>query len=139
MMRDAGSNLYHERWREVRDEAKYQKMVLFGQALPKIRKRVEKDLSLPNLPRKKILATIVEATRSHLHPHRERGIREAEQIVRPDHASNRHVDVEGITVRFQFRGKSGVKHEKELVDRRVAKIIRKLQDLPGQELFHVPR
>ena len=127
--------LYHERWREVRDEAKYEKMVLFGQALPKIRKRVEKDLSLPNLPRKKVLATIVELLdRTFIRIGNEEYAKQNKSFGLTT-LRNRHVDVEGITVRFQFRGKSGVKHEKELVDRRVAKIIRKLQDLPGQELF----
>jgi len=127
--------LYHERWREVRDEAKYEKMVLFGQALPKIRKRVEKDLSLPNLPRKKVLATIVELLdRTFIRIGNEEYAKQNKSFGLTT-LRNRHVDVEGITVRFQFRGKSGVKHEKELTDRRVAKIIRKLQDLPGQELF----
>ena len=127
--------LYHERWREVRDEAKYEKMVLFGQALPKIRKRVEKDLSLPNLPRKKVLATIVELLdRTFIRIGNEEYAKQNKSFGLTT-LRNRHVDVKGITVRFQFRGKSGVKHEKELVDRRVAKIISKLQDLPGQELF----
>ena len=119
----------------MRDEAKDQKMVLFGQALPKIRKRVEKDLSLPNLPRKKVLATIVELLdRTFIRIGNEEYAKQNKSFGLTT-LRNRHVDVEGITVRFQFRGKSGVKHEKELVDRRVAKIIRKLQDLPGQELF----
>ena len=62
---------YHERWREVRDENKYEKMALFGEALPKIRKRVEADLSLPGLPRNKVLATVVHAARANLHSGRE--------------------------------------------------------------------
>jgi DNA topoisomerase I len=126
---------YHERWREVRDEAKYEKMVLFGQALPKIRKRTEKDLSLPGLPREKVLATIVELLeRTFIRVGNEEYAKENKSFGLTT-LRNRHVDVEGITVHFQFRGKSGVKQEKEFTDRRVAKIIRKLQDLPGQELF----
>ena len=126
---------YHERWREVRDEGKYEKMVLFGQALPKIRKRIEKDLSLPGLPREKVLATVVELLeRTFIRIGNEEYAKENKSFGLTT-LKNRHVDVDGTMVRFRFRGKSGVKHEKEFRDRRVAKIIRKLQDLPGQELF----
>jgi len=126
---------YHERWREVRDEAKYEKMVLFGHALPKIRKRLEKDLTLPGLPREKVLATIVELLeRTFIRVGNEEYAKENKSFGLTTFR-NRHVDVEGTTIRFKFRGKSGVNHEKEIRNQRVAKIIRKLQDLPGQDVF----
>jgi DNA topoisomerase-1 len=126
---------YHERWREVRDEGKYEKMVLFGRALPKIRKRIEKDMALPGLPREKVLATAVELLeRTFIRVGNEEYAKENKSFGLTT-LKNRHVDVNGTTVKFQFRGKSGVNHKKEVHDRRLAKIIRKLQDLPGQELF----
>ena len=126
---------YHERWREVRDEAKYERMVLFGHALPKIRNRIEKDLALPGLPRAKVLATIVELLeRTFIRVGNEEYAKENNSFGLTTFR-NRHVDVEGTTIRFKFRGKSGVNHEKEIRNKRVARIIRKLQDLPGQEVF----
>ncbi len=126
---------YHERWREVRDEGKYEKIVLFGQALPKIRRRLEKDLPLPGLPREKVLATVVELLeRTFIRIGNEEYAKENKSFGLTT-LRNRHVDVEGTAVRFQFRGKSGIAHDKKIHDRRLAKIIRKLQDLPGQELF----
>lgn len=126
---------YHERWREVRDEGKYEKMVLFGQALPKIRKRIEKDLAQPGLPKEKVLATVIELLeRTFIRVGNEEYAKQNNSFGLTT-LKNRHLDVSGTTVRFQFRGKSGVKHKKEIHDRRLAKILTKLQDLPGQELF----
>lgn len=126
---------YHERWREVRDEGKYEKMVLFGQALPKIRKRIEKDLAKPGLPREKVLATVIELLeRTFIRIGNEEYAKQNKSFGLTT-LKNRHVDVSGTTVKFQFRGKSGVNHKKEIHDRRLAKIMKKLQDLPGQELF----
>lgn len=126
---------YHPRWREVRDETKYDRMIVFGKALPRIRARVEHDLALPGLPRAKVLATIVRLLETTL-------IRVGnEEYARDNHCfglttlRNKHVDVSGSTVRFQFRGKSGVYHDVDIQDRRVARIIQRCQDLPGQELF----
>lgn len=126
---------YHERWREERDENKYEKMVIFAQALPKIRRRINKDLKLRGLPREKVLATVVQLLERTL-------IRIGNEEYAKENKSfglttmrNRHVDVKGATVRFRFRGKSGKEHDVDTEDRRVAKIIRQLQDLPGQEVF----
>jgi DNA topoisomerase I len=126
---------YHERWREIRDENKYEKMLLFGQALPKIRKRVEADLGLPGLPRNKILATVVQLLERTF-------IRVGNEEYARDNKSfglttmrDQHVEVKGSKLRFRFRGKSGIRHEVDVTDRRIAKIVDKLQDLPGQELF----
>jgi DNA topoisomerase I len=126
---------YHERWREVRDENKYEKMLVFGQKLGRIRQRVKKDMALRGLPRNKVLATVVYLLETTF-------IRVGNEEYARENKSfglttmrNRHVDVKGSTVRFNFRGKSGVAHEREVDDPRVAKVIRKLADLPGQELF----
>lgn len=126
---------YHERWRAERDENKYEKMVVFGQALPKIRRRLARDLKRRGLPREKVLATVVQLLEKTF-------IRIGNEEYAKENKSfglttlrNRHVDVKGGTVRFQFRGKSGVEHDIDVDDRRVAKIVRKMQELPGQEVF----
>jgi DNA topoisomerase I len=127
--------IYHERWREVRDENKYDRILIFAEALPKIRRRVKKDLGLPGLPRNKILAAI-------LHLLERTFIRVGNEEYARDNKSfglttmqDRHVDVSGAKMRFRFRGKSGRDHEIDISDRRIAKIISKLQDLRGQDLF----
>jgi DNA topoisomerase-1 len=126
---------YHARWREVRDENKYERMKLFGETLPAIRERVEKDLALSGLPREKILATIVRLLETTF-------IRVGNaEYAQENHSyglttmRNKHVDVEGSTVRFKFQGKSGKRHSIDLNDRRLAKIVKRCLDLPGYELF----
>jgi DNA topoisomerase I len=126
---------YHERWRALRDENKYDRMLVFGDALPKIRKRVRSDLALKGLPRTKVLATIVQLLeRTFIRVGNEEYARHNKSFGLTT-MRNRHVQVKGSEVRFCFRGKSGIRHEVDVQDRRVAKIVRKLQDLPGQELF----
>lgn len=126
---------YHAKWREVRDEVKYERMIKFGKALPQIRKEVERALSLPGLPREKVLATIVyllEATMMRIGN---------DEYARENKSyglttlRNRHVTIEGSAVQFRFRGKSGVRHDVKVQDRRVARIIQRSRDLPGQQLF----
>ncbi|MFL5251948.1 MAG: DNA topoisomerase IB, partial [Rhodopila sp.] len=127
---------YHPRWREVRDESKYGKMLLFGRVLPTIRARVQEDLGRRGLPREKVLAAIVHLLESTL-------IRVGNEEYAKSNKSfglttlrNRHVKVEGETrIRFDFRGKSGTEHHIDLRNRRLASVVRKCQDLPGQELF----
>lgn len=126
---------YHRRWREVRDETKYGRLIPFARALPRIRRRVERDLSLPGLPREKILATVVRLLETTL-------IRVGNQEYARENESfglttlrERQVRVRGEKLSFRFRGKSGVEHAIELNDRRLAKIVRRVQDLPGEELF----
>ena len=126
---------YHEKWREARDETKYDRMLIFGAALPKIRKRVEADLALPGLPKNKILATIVSLMeRTFIRVGNEEYARQNNSYGLTT-MRNRHVDVKGAKVRFKFRGKSGVEQDATVHDRRLARIVKKLQDLPGQELF----
>jgi DNA topoisomerase I len=126
---------YHARWRSVRDEAKYERMLSFGKALPLIRKRVDEALKLPGLPREKVLATIVhllEATMMRIGN---------EEYARQNKSfglttlRDRHVRIDGGEVEFRFRGKSGVQHSIKVDDPRLARIIRRTRDLPGQELF----
>src|SRR5690242_3064875 len=127
--------LYHERWREVRDENKYDRMIAFGQALPKIRRRVAKDLKLSELPRNKVLATVVQLLeRTFIRIGNEEYARQNKSFGLTT-MKGRHVEVKGSKLRFRFRGKSGKQHEVDVTDRRIAKIISKLQDLPGQDLF----
>ncbi len=126
---------YHPRWRTTRDETKYERMLAFGQALPAIRTRVAKDLDRPDLPREKVVATAVRFLETTL-------IRVGNQEYARDNRSfglttlrDRHVEVDGATIRFHFRGKSGKDHEIGVMDRRLANIVKRCRDLPGQDLF----
>jgi DNA topoisomerase I len=126
---------YHERWRSVRDENKYDRILAFAAALPKIRRRVQIDLKLPALKREKVLATVVQLLqRTFIRVGNEEYARQNKSFgltTMKDH----HVKVRGMKLRFRFRGKGGVQHEVDVSDRRIAKIVRRLQDLPGQQLF----
>ena len=126
---------YHDRWREVRDETKYDRIVTFAAGLPKIRRRVGRDLKLPGLPRNKVLATVVQLLeRTFIRIGNEEYVRENKSFGLTT-MRDRHVNVKGAKLRFRFRGKSGRQHEIDITDRRIAKTIAKLQDLPGQDLF----
>ena len=126
---------HHPRWREVRDETKFARMLAFSEALPVIRARVERDLALQGLPRAKVLATVVRLLEST-------GIRVGnDEYARTNRSfglttlRSHHVEVSGATLRFEFRGKSGKTHRVALSDRRVARIVARCQALPGAELF----
>lgn len=126
---------YHPKWREVRDEAKYDRMLVFAAALPAIRERVDHDLRRTGLPRERVLATVVRLLETTL-------IRVGnEEYAKENHSfglttmRTRHVDVEGAEITFSFRGKSGIKHEVDITDRRLANVIQQIEELPGQELF----
>ena len=126
---------YHPRWREVRDETKYGRMVAFGRVLPRIRRRVSRDLARPGLPREKVLATVVRLLeKTFIRVGNEEYARENESFGLTT-LRERQVKVSGSQLRFRFRGKSGVEHEVEVADPRVAAIVRRIQDLPGEELF----
>lgn len=126
---------YHTQWRSFRDQTKFTRMIAFSEAIPQIRQQLAHDLALPGLPRQKVLATVVqlmELTR----------IRVGNEEYAKTNKSfglttmrDRHVEVSGSTIHFKFRGKSGVEHDIELHDRRLAKIVKRCQDIPGQELF----
>lgn len=126
---------YHPKWREVRDENKYEHMIAFGEALPGIRARVDADLGQRGLPKDKVLAAIVRLLETTL-------IRIGNDQYARENKSfglttmrDRHVDVNGSTVEFTFTGKAGIDHEIALRDRRLARIVKRCQDLPGQDLF----
>jgi DNA topoisomerase-1 len=126
---------YHARWRSVRDEAKYQHMLRFGRLLPQIRERVRHDLGRSGLPREKVLAAVVRLLERTL-------IRVGNaEYARSNHSyglttiRNRHAKVRGSRIEFEFRGKHGIEHHIDLADRRLAAIVRRCRDLPGQELF----
>jgi DNA topoisomerase I len=126
---------YHERWREVRDENKFDRLGQFAKALPNIRRRVAQDLKLPGLPRQKVLATIVRLLeRTFIRIGNEEYARDNKSFGLTT-LKNRHAKVKGAQVRFRFRGKSGRQHEVDVTDRKVAKVIAECQDLPGQDLF----
>ena len=127
---------YHERWREVRDESKYGRLVNFGRALPRIRRQVARDLARAGMPREKVLATIVRLLETtFVRVGNEEYARENESFGLTT-LRDRQVRVDGARLRFRFRGKSGVPHEIALTDRRIARIVSHLQELPGQQLFH---
>lgn len=126
---------YHDRWRELRDENKFDRLADFAKALPKIRRRVNQDLRLPGLPQQKVLATVVQLLeRTFIRVGNEEYARENKSFGLTT-MKNRHVKVKGPQLRFRFRGKSGRQHEVDVTDRRIAKIVSKCQDLPGQNLF----
>lgn len=126
---------YHARWRTVRDEAKYGRMISFGQALPAIRKQVDEHLSLPGLPREKVLATIVYLLQTTMMRIGNEEYARSNKSFGLTTLKNRHVRIDGSAVQFQFRGKSGVYHKVKVSDPRLARIIKRTRDLPGQDLF----
>jgi DNA topoisomerase-1 len=126
---------YHPRWHEVRDETKYWRMLAFGEALPAIRRRTDEDLDRPGLPKEKVLAAVVQLLEKTL-------IRVGNEEYARENGSfglttlrDRHAEITGSKLRFEFRGKSGVPHSVEITDRRLARIVKACQDIPGYELF----
>jgi DNA topoisomerase-1 len=126
---------YHARWREVRDETKFGRMLAFSEVLPRIRDGVERDLARPGLPREKVLATVVSLLQctfirvgndEYARSNRSFGLTTLQ---------DRHVEVSGSNVRFEFRGKSGKTHRVSVSDRRLARIVQRCQALPGEDLF----
>jgi DNA topoisomerase-1 len=126
---------YHPRWRAVRDETKYARMLGFARALPALRARVDADLRRPGLPREKVLATVVRLLETtFIRVGNEEYARHNKSFGLTTLRDN-HVDVRGSTLRFDFRGKGGKRHEVGVTDGRLARVVRRCQELPGQELF----
>jgi len=126
---------YHHKWRAVRDETKYDRLIGFAGALPKIRRRTARDLGKPHLPREKVLAAVVQLLEKTL-------IRVGNEEYAKDNQSfglttmrERHVEVSATRVRFAFKGKSGVSHEIYLNNRRLARTVKACRDIPGYDLF----
>ena len=126
---------YHVRWREIRDATKYERMAAFGDALPKLRARVARDLRLPGMPWAKVVATIVRLLDVTLVRVGSVEYARENQSFGLTTLRKRHAAVRAGHLRFHFRGKSGVEHEVEIDDPRVARIVRQCMDLPGRELF----
>jgi len=126
---------YHPRWRTVRDETKYDKMIAFGQTLSRIRKRTDRDLKRPGLPREKVLATVIRLLETTLIRVGKEEYARTDGTIGLTTMHNKHAKVEGATVHFEFKGKSGVRHAIDLHDRRLARIVRHCQEIPGQDLF----
>ncbi|MBM3112877.1 DNA topoisomerase IB [Pseudomonas sp. P66] len=126
---------YHPNWRDFRDSHKYARMLAFASTLPKIRSQLDSHLARPGLDRQKVMALIVSLLDATL-------IRVGNRQYARDNNSfglttlrNRHVKVQGIAIRFRFRGKSGIEHQVTLRNRRLANLIKRCMDLPGQDLF----
>ena len=126
---------YHPHYRQIRNHTKFHRTLDFAKALPTIRERVNRDLALPGLPREKVTATVVRLLETTY-------IRVGNEEYAKENSSfglttlrDRHVKIEGSTLRFQFRGKSGQMHDVAIEDRRLARIVRDCRDLPGYELF----
>jgi DNA topoisomerase I len=126
---------YHARWRQVRDEAKYERLLAFGDALPRIRRQAAQDLELRGLPRRKVLAAVVQLLEGTL-------IRVGNDEYARDNDSyglttlqDDHARIRGDEVRFTFRGKSGKDHSIGLHDQRLARVVKQCRDIPGQRLF----
>ena len=126
--------VYHRKWREFRDEVKYHQLIKFAEALPEIRKAVDSALRKKGLPREKVTAAVVSLLEKTLIRVGNASYAKKNKSFGLTTLRNRHVVVNGETMTFHFRGKSGVDHSVDLKDRRLAGIIRKTQELPGQEL-----
>ncbi len=126
---------YHQRYREVRDETKFERILAFSRVFPRVREVVERDLAKRGLPRQKVLATVVRLLETTF-------IRVGNDEYARDNASyglttlqDHHALVRGRTVHFEFRGKSGVEHAVSIYDQRLATVVQHCQDLPGEQLF----
>jgi DNA topoisomerase I len=126
---------YHAAWRAHRDETKFDRLQAFADVLPLIRRRTNADLEQPGLPLNKVLATIVQLLEKSLIRVGNEEYARHNQSFGLTTLRSRHVRVEGGTLRFQFRGKSGVRHSVSVNDRRLARVVKQCRDLPGQELF----
>src|SRR3954464_12449221 len=126
---------YHERWREVRDENKFERLAAFAKALPKIRRRVTQDLKLPGLPREKVLATVVRLlARTFIRIGNEEYARDNKSFGLTT-MKNRHVKVKGTQLRFHFRGKGGPQNKGKVRNPGVRKIFEKARARPGRVFF----
>jgi DNA topoisomerase I len=126
---------YHPRFREVRDENKFKRMLAFGKALKSIRAQVDKDLARPGLTKRKVVAVVVYLLEKSLIRVGNHEYAEANQSFGLTTMQTRHVKVQGHKIEFNFLGKSKVRHRIEIHDQRLARVIKRIQDLPGQELF----
>jgi DNA topoisomerase-1 len=126
---------YHPRWRSVRDESKYGRTLAFAHALAAIRRKTKRDLQQPGLSREKVLAAVINLLETTLIRVGNTQYARQNQSFGLTTLRDRHVKVKGSKLTFQFRGKSGVNHDIALHDRRISQVIKRCQELPGQELI----
>jgi DNA topoisomerase-1 len=127
---------YHARWAEVRGQQKFGRVAAFGEALPRLRRRLRRDLALPGFPRQKVAAIVVGVMADTLVRIGNRSYERGNQSYGLTTLRNRHVSfLRGGRARFNFRGKSGIEHEVVLDDKRLTALLRRCQQLPGQHLF----
>jgi len=126
---------YHPRWREVRDDAKYGKLLIFARVLPLIRTRVDEDLKRPGLPRERVLAAVVRLIELTLFRVGNSEYAKKNKSFGLTTLRDRHVRINGSHIHLSFRGKSGNRYESDINDRRLARIVKGCRDLPGYELF----
>ena len=126
---------YHERFREVQESAKYEHMLAFAKLLPGIRAKCAEHMKLPGLPREKVLATIVHLLESTMIRVGNADYVKQNKSYGLTTLNDRHVKIEKGELRFRFKGKSGKEWNLSHKDKRIAKIVRQCQDLPGQHLF----
>jgi DNA topoisomerase I len=126
---------YHPEWRRVRDADKFDRLLAFGRSLPAIRKRIDRDLARPGLPRERVLAAVVRLLETTM-------IRVGNDAYARDNGSyglttllDRHADVDGSKIEFRFRSKGGKLSRARVRDRRVAAVIKRSLELPGRQLF----
>jgi DNA topoisomerase-1 len=126
---------YHDRWRETRDDVKYGRLIAFGRALPRLRRRVEADLARRGLPREKVLAAVVRVMEATLIRVGNAEYARSNKSFGLTTLRDRHVKIGAARAVFEFRGKSGKLHATGFNDRRLARVVKACQDLPGQRLF----
>src|SRR5207253_113824 len=126
---------YHARYRQIRDRVKFDYLSAFCGILPQIRRHIDKDLGRRGLPREKVLATVVRLLETTYMRIGNDEYARTNKSYGLTTLRNQHVEISATKVRFRFRGKSGIFHEVELNDRRLARIIQECHALPGQELF----
>ena len=126
---------YHDAWRRDRDGLKFSRMIAFGRALPKLRTRVERDLSLRGLPREKVIAAVVRLMELTLIRVGNEEYAQANKSFGLTTLRDRHAKLSSVGGAFEFKGKSGKVHKTSFRDRRLARIVKACQDVPGQRLF----
>ena len=126
---------YHPRWNEVRGETKFSRMISFGEALPALRTKIEADLGRHGVPREKTLATVVRLLDESLIRVGNAEYARVNESYGLTTLRDDHVEIEGATIHFSFRGKSGKDHRIDVWDRQLARLVRTMQDLPGETLF----
>lgn len=126
---------YHPKWRKVRDQVKFDRMVIFGEALSEIRRQTDACLSLDGLPREKVLALVVQLLETTLIRIGNTHYARSNKSYGLTTLRTRHVEIEGHQIEFEFTGKSGIEHHIEISDKRLANIIKKCYEIPGYTVF----